>query len=97
MNDTPETYIPRAGLVRRQDILTLTAAALPGSMQLALQLAIAQAQRGGVIAGSSGQVQAGYDPRLAAKIAIDTAVAAYHAVDQAVAQLKPSASSITNE
>jgi len=66
-------------------------------MQLALQLAIAQAQRGGVIAGSSGQVQAGYDPRLAAKIAIDTAVAAYTAVDQAVAQLTPSASSISNE
>lgn len=97
MSETPETYIPRAGLVRRQDLLTLTAAALPGSMQLALQMSIAQAQRGGVIAGSNGQIQAGYDPRLAAKIAIDTAVAAYSAVDQAVAQLTPSASSIQSE
>ena len=97
MSDTPETYIPRAGLVRRQDLLTLTAAALPGAMQLAIQQAISQAQRGGVLAGSSGQVQVGYDPGIAAQIAVNTAVAAYRTIDQAMLHLTPPASSITNE
>jgi len=96
MSDTPETYIPRTGLIRRQDLITLTAAALPGAMQLALQMAISQAQRGGVIA-SNGQIQAGYDPGFAAQIAVNTAVAAYRTIDQVMPQLTPSASSISNE
>jgi len=96
MSETPETYIPRAGLVRRQDLIALTAAALPGAMQLALQMAISQAQRGGVIA-SNGQAQVGFDPGVAAQIAVNTAVATYRTIDQVMPQLTPSASSIQSE